>query len=372
MKKKVKSSKKIVNFQPKKNVKLIDIANRVGVAISTVSRVLNGAPSSIRVTGKTKSEILRVASELGYASHHIPAKYHKGVRSVMVISHDPGEIFYQKIICSMESTLRSKGYACYFSYTEADPQQASDLIDEMGERFISGCVIFQEEKELFTEKNELKLRNLGVPCVLIDRHPIPCPDFISTVELDHETAGYDAASHLLRLGHSQFAFLNVPNLLSSCIERQKGVKKCLEEAGLKLNPKFIARINPEARFKLFEQFSSWANKDKDFPTAIVAVHDELAYAALNVLENMGFNIPNDVSIVGFDDRAAMVPWGLDNVRTPLTSIHQPIESIGIAAGNELIARINFPEREPEHIRLKGELMIRKSTASPCNKVFSVK
>ena len=161
-------------------------------------------------------------------------------------------------------------------------------------------------------------------------------------------------------------------MTSSCIERQEGVQKCLTEAGLSLDSKYIAKVSPEARYKLLEYFSSWATKRKDFPTAIIAVHDELGYAALNILESMGIKVPEDVSIVGFDDRVAMVPWGLDNVKLPLTSIRQPIESIGIAAGNELIERINYPDRAPEHIRLKGELMVRNSTATPCNKFFSIK
>ncbi len=282
----------------------------------------------------------------------------------MVLSHDPGEIFYQKIISAIERTLRSKGYACYFSYTEADPKQASELIDAMGERFTSGCVIFQKEEEAFTKENKLKLENLGIPCVVIDRHPQPCPSFISTVELDHEHAGYDVASHLLHLGHRNFAYLTIPNAPSSCLERRKGVEKSLAEAGLELDPQFIAEINPEARFRFFDVFDSWESEGKTFPTAIIAVHDELGYAALNVLEEKGFKIPEDISIASFDDRVEMVPWGLDNVRIPLTSIRQPIEAIGLAAGNELIARINDSNIEPEHIRLKGELMVRSSTSRP--------
>jgi len=363
---KKKSTKNLVKIlsPKKKKVGLIDIANRVGVGVSTVSRILNGTPNSIKVTEKTRKMVLDIATDLGYASHHIPAKHHKGVRSIMVISHDPGEIFYQKIISSIERTLRSKGYACYFSYTEADPKQTGELIDAMGERFTSGCVIFQKENEAFTEENEFKLKNLGIPCVVIDRHPKPRPSFISTVELDHEHAGYDVASHLLHLGHRIFAFLSVPGSLSSCRERRRGVEKSLAEAGLKLDPRHVVIIKPEARFQFFDTFDSWASKGKTFPTAIIAVHDELGYAALNVLENMGFSIPKDISIAGFDDRVEMVPWGLDNVRTPLTSIRQPIESIGIAAGNELIARIKDSDRLPEHLRLKGELMIRSSTSKP--------
>jgi len=371
MKNKVNKKKKVlvkVSLPKKKNTRLIDIAKRAGVGVSTISRVLNGTPSSIKVTEKTRKNILNIATELGYASHHIPAKHHKGVRSIMVISHDPSEIFYQKIISSIERTLRSKGYACYFSYTEADPDQANELIDVMGERFTTGCVIFQKGKEIFTKENKFKLENLGIPCVVVDRHPLPCPSFVSTVELDHEHAGYDVASHLLHLGHSNFAFLSISNPLSSCIERRKGVEKCLVEAGLKLDPKFVAEINPEARFQFLNAFNSWKAKGKKFPTAIIAVHDQMGYAALNVLENMGFSIPGDVSIAGFDDRVEMVPWGLDNVRIPLTSIRQPIDAIGIATGNELVSRIRNPERTPEHIRLKGELMVRRSTTNP--KIYS--
>lgn len=364
MKKETKRKITKVHLPKNKNVRLSDIAERVGVGISTISRVLNGTPSSIKVTDKTRKMILDVAMELGYASHHISVKHHKGVRSIMVISHDPGEIFYQKIISSIERTLRTKGYACYFSYTEADSKQAGELIDVMGERFTSGCVVFQKEDELFTEENKFKLQNLNIPCVLVDRHPEPCPDFVSTVELDHAQAAYDVTSYLLHLGHRNIAFITIPNPTSSCMERRKGVEKCLEDVGLKLDPKFVAKINPEVRFQFLDAFNSWKSKDKTFPTAIIAVHDEMGYAALNVLENMGFSIPQEVSIAGFDDRVNMVPWGLDNVRIPLTSIRQPVEAIGLAAGNELIARIRNPEHPPEHIRLKGELMVRNSTANP--------
>jgi len=366
MKKKIKKTKKkLVNIpsSTKKQVRLIDIAKRVGVAVSTVSRVLNGTPNNVKVTDKTKNKVLKVAAELGYASYHIPAKHHKGVRSIMVISHDPGEIFYQKIISAIEQALRSKGYACYFSYTEGNPKQASELIDAMGERFTSGCVIFQSKDEAFAEKNEIKLQNLGIPCVVVDHHPEPCPSFVSTVELDHERAGYDVASHLLRLGHRHFAFLSTPDS-SSGPERKKGIEMRLAEAGLKLDPQFVAMVNHEVRFQYFDIFNSWTAKGKTFPTAIITAHDLLGYAALNVLESKGFSIPEDLSIASFDDRVEMIPWGLDNIRIPLTSLRQPIEAIGIAAGNELIARINSPKKTPGHIRIKGELIIRSSTAKP--------
>ncbi len=366
MDKKTKKTKKKlmkISSSNKKNVRLIDIAERVGVAVSTVSRVLSGAPNNVKLTDKTKKKVLAVATELGYASFHIPIKHHKGIRSIMVVSYDPGEIFYQKIISAIERMLRSKGYACYFSYTEGNPKQASELIDAMGERFTSGCVVFQREDEVFSKYNKLKLKNLGIPCVVVDHHPEPCPTFVSTVELDHERAGYDVASYLLRLGHRDIAFLESPSS-SSCPERKKGVEKRLAEAGLELNPKFIAEVDYQARFKLFDIFKSWRQKKEFFPTAIVAVHDLIGYAALNVLENMGFSIPEDVSIASFDDRVEMVPWVHENIKIPLTSIRQPIEAIGKAAGNELIARINNTERVPEHIRLKGELIIRNSTAKP--------
>ena len=173
MKKKIKKTKKKlvkIGSPKKKNVRLADIAKRVGVAVSTVSRILNGTPNNVKLTEKTKKEVLAVATELGYASYHIPIKHHKGVRSIMVVSYDPGEIFYQKIISAIERTLRSKGYACYFSYTESNAKQASELIDAMGERFTSGCVIFQSKNEAFAGKNEIKLKNLGIPCVVVDHH----------------------------------------------------------------------------------------------------------------------------------------------------------------------------------------------------------
>jgi len=360
-----KNKKKLIEVRTskKKTVRLVDIAKRVGVAVSTVSRILNGTPNNVKLTEETKKKVFAVASELGYASFHIPVKYHQGMRSVMVISYDPGEIFYQKIISAIEQTVRAKGYACYFSYTEGDPRQASELIDAMSERFTSGCVIFQNKNEVFTPKNKLKLQNLNIPCVVVDQHPIPKPDFISTVQLDNEKAGYDLASHLLRLGHRNFAFLSIEKS-SSCPERKKGLEKRLAQAGLELDPTFVADVDVDARFKLFDIFKSWISGKKPFPTAIVTVHDLIGYAVLNVLENMGFKIPEDISIASFDDRVEMVPWVYDNIKIPLTSIRQPIEAIGKAVGEELIARIIDSKRKPEHIRLKGELIIRSSTAKP--------
>jgi len=311
----------------------------------------------------SSSMVLDAAMELGYVTHKIPVKYHKGVRSIMVISHYPGEIFYQKIISAIERNMRSKGYACYFNYTESNPEQAGELIDIMENHLISGCLIFQNENEVFIGKNESKLEKLGIPCVVIDHHPLPCPSFVSTVELDHEQAGYDIASHLLHLGHRRFAFLGVPKS-SSCPERRKGIEKKLAELGLKLNPDFIVDVDYEPQIQLSDYFLSWLSKEKKLPTAIIAVHDLIGYAAASVLENMGFSVPKDVSIASFDDRIEMIPWCLDNLKLSLTSVRQPIEAIGQEAGNELIARINQPQRKPEHIRLKGELIIRDSTAKP--------
>lgn len=366
MKKKTKQSK-LVAVRPAngKSVRLTDIAREVGVAVSTVSRILNGTPNSVRVSDKTRQKVIEIASELGYASHHIPIRFHKGIRSLMILSHDPGEMFYQKIISAVEKTVREKGYACYFSYTEGDSKQASSLIDAMGERFTAGCIIFQEKDEVLSGKNRIKLENLGIPTVLIDHHPIPCPDFVSTIELDHERAGYDIASYLLKLGHCNFAFLSATNF-SSCVERRKGVEKRLKEAGLNLKKQYVSMVNPYERYKLIEMFDSWKKSKVPFPTAIISVNDDIGYATLNVLESKGIKVPEDISIASFDDRVGMVLWGLDNVRIPLTSIRQPIELIGKTAGEVLIDHILNPELEPSHIRIPGELMIRASTAPPIN------
>ncbi len=358
-------SRKLVAVQPAKGktVRLADIAERVGVAVSTVSRILNGTPNSVRVTDKTRKRVLDTAAELGYASHHIPVKLHKGVRSLMILSHEPGETFYQKIISAVERTVRTQGYACYFGYTEGDPDQAGEFIDSMAERFTAGCIVFQRRDEAFAGGNGTKLENLGIPCVLVDHHPLPCPSFVSTVELDNEQAGYDVASHLLQLGHRHFAFLNELSL-SSCVERRTGIERRLAEAGLELDEQFVATVSPHERFQLFDAFDSWASNGRPFPTAIITVNDLVGYAALNVLEGRGLCVPEDVSIASFDDRAGLVPWGVDNVRIPLTSLRQPIEFIGRAAGGELIRRIRDPLLEPAHIRMPGDLMIRGSTAAP--------
>jgi len=366
MVKKTKNTKKKlvdINSSPKKKVRLVDIANQFNLAVSTVSRILNGSPENIKASKETRKKVLDAAMELGYITHKIPVKYHKGVRSIMIISHYPEEIFYQKVISAIERIFRFKGYACYLSYTEGNSKQASELVDTLGERFTSGCVIFQNEGEVFTKENKIKLEKLKIPCVVVDHHPIPCPSFISTIELDHEQAGYDIASHLLLLGHRQFVYLGVPNV-SSSLERRKGIEKRLAESGLKLDPKFIVNIDGELNMQLSDFFLSLFSKEKNPPTAIIAIHDLIGYAALNVLENIGVSVPEDVSLASFDDRVEMVPWMYDNFKTPLTSIRHPIDAIAKAAGNELIERINHPHRKSNHVRFKGKLIIRDSTAKP--------
>ncbi len=360
-----KTKKKLVNIysSQKKKVRLLDIAKQFNLAVSTVSRILNGSPENIKASKETRKKVLDAAMELGYVTYKIPVKYHKGIRSIMIISHYPEEIFYQKVISEIERTFRFNGYACYLSYTEGNSKQASELVDALGERLTSGCVIFQNEGEVFTEENKIKLEKLKIPCVVVDHHPVPCPSFVSTIELDHEQAGYDIASHLLLLGHRRFAFLGVPNV-SSCSERKKGIEKRLAESGLKLDPKFVVNINRELNMQLSDFFLFLFSKEKKPPTAIIAIHDLIGYAALNVLENMGFSVPEDVSLASFDDRVEMVPWMYDNIKIPLTSIRHPIEAIASAAGDELIARINQPQRKSKHIRFKGELIIRGSTAKP--------
>lgn len=326
-----------------------DVAERAGVSVATVSRVLNHDP---RVKAHLRQRVLEAVAELDYH----PSRIARGMRNQTVaviglIISDIQNPFFTALVRAVEDVAYSHQYTVILCNSDEDPQKeqlyARVLI---GER-VSGVIIVptcQEACHLLLKR--------GLPLVVVDRK-LPGVK-ADSVTLDNTAGAYAATRHLIQLGHTRIGLVSAPLHVSVGLERRLGYEKAMLEAGLPLDETLI-------RTGDFKETGGYrATKDllrlDPRPTAIFVVNNLMTTGALQAIHELGLRIPEDLSVVGFDD----MPW-LSLLTPPLTAVRQPVYEIGRAAAQLLFERINLdtvgPNRE---IVLQPELIVRGSAAPP--------
>ena len=201
---------------------------------------------------------------------------------------------------------------------------------------------------------ELKERR-RIPVVFINR----CREDIGKdfVIVDNMLGAYEAVSYLIKLGHKNIAYLSGPTRISTLQKRFTGYKKALEEHGLKYDERLIMEL-PDVKMESGYQFMKELLEESHPFTALFTVNDVVAIGASKAIREAGLRIPEDVSVVGFDD-IKLVSY----LEVPLTTVNQQQHTMGSDAANILIDRIEKKiTDEPQQIVLKPQLIIRKSCA----------
>jgi len=320
-----------------------DIAKRVGVAPSTVSRALNGRG---RMSSVTREKIRQVAQELGY----YPNMLAKGLTtrkagSVGVVidrRHIPVErSFYSPIIEAIESTATPHGYHVIF----ATLKNHSSL-KIVKERKVDGVVLIGTDisDELASSLLE------EIPIVLVDNHL----QGVDSIAVDNFGGAYRAVEYLIELGHRKIGFVTETMRDLSFRERFAGYQEALKKYGIKLDEQLIAEGGRRrgsgsiALEKLFE--------GKTLPTAIFVANDYTAVEVIWAIKAAGLNVPEDISVVGFDDN------DIARIVDPLlTTVHVPRKRMGEEAFRRLLALIGDPTLSPTKIVFPTELVIRDSS-----------
>jgi LacI family transcriptional regulator len=346
----------------KSGVTLRDVAQESGVSPATVSIVLNNAPLARYIPSTTKDRIEKAAKKLGYrpkvVSRFLSAKRN---RTVGVMVFDITDPFCTLILRGIENSLYQASYL----------QILTDGHNQRGrfERYLEMLLARPVEALIFVANwllvdidllADLEKRN--IPAVMIGREL--STGGVSSVMVDNEAGAHLGMEHLYSLGHRKIAFIRGPKMLVDSSPRWRGVRSFARSVGLEIDPALVVdlpdSLDPNSGFEGGVRLTEELLKHKKRFTAIMAFDDLTAFGAIRGLARAGLKVPEDCSVIGFDD---VIPAGLSV--PSLTTVRQPMEALGTAAVGLVLEAVNaaFEEREFEvvHRKLAPELVVRESS-----------
>lgn len=326
-----------------KTVTIHDVARRAGVSLSTVSRVLN---DSTAVNAQTRAKVEAVVRELNYEKTRSEGpKQARLTKAVGLIIPDILNPFFPLLIKGIEHVSKIHGYSLILCDSENDAELEQQHINNLYDNGIDGIIMIPSSETVHVEKFVRR----GIPFVFLDRF-IEMDD-ASYVISDNEEGAYQAVKYLLKLGHREIISLTGPPNLSTEQARIKGCQRALVEEGIEGTEDRCICANYELE-EAYAKISNLLQERRDF-TAIFATNDMMAFGAKQAVEEHGLTIPDDISLVGYDDIrfSALIA---------LTSVAQPTYEMGKSAMVLLLDLINQRITAPQHIMLRPSMVIRGS------------
>ncbi|MFF2909257.1 LacI family DNA-binding transcriptional regulator [Paenibacillus sp. NPDC057934] len=326
-------------------VSIFDVAKKSGLSVVTVSRVLNGAES---VREKNRQKVLDAIKELDYrpnAAARSLASGKTGIIGLVVTTLD--DSFFDAIVKELNEVLALHGYFLAIAISRGIESDEDHYLIQ--EDRVDGMILLSPIGE---ENYIMQLKRRGIPYVLIDNQE-PENDTYS-ITIDNFKGGYTAASHLLELGHSSIAHLCGHEMFRSTRERRNGFVLALQEKGI--TPFEIVQGDFEIEFG-YDTCKRWLSEGQ-LPTAVFTGDDNIALGVINALMEAGISVPEQVSVVGYDDH-----YIASQLRPHLSTLRQPADRIAQAAADMLLRRISGKMKRGSGIRIDPELIIRESTVS---------
>ncbi len=334
-------------------VTLKDIAQRSGLSIYTVSTILNGKPDA---SLKTQERVIKIAKELNYRPNYFARRLKNVMANTigLVLPFD-STIFtsesFNLMLQGLEPALSNHDYRIMLLCVGPQFERRDHYIQLFREKIFDGIIVFAPEPKDF----EIMMQELGtLPLLLINSNEEN--HGINFIGVDNIQSIYTMTHYLIQHGHQDIAFINVPHSIADARERFKGFHKAMTEHALPINDLFIVETNWYCERPGFNEAAQLLRDPSKRPTAIICFDDIIAINAIKAAHHAGLNIPNDVSIVGFDD----IPYAT-LVEPQLSTIRQPLEQMGHAAADKIIRIIEG--KEPNMVRktFHAELIVREST-----------
>ncbi len=329
-------------------VSIKDVARVAGVSYSTVSRALNDSP---RVSGETKERIQQIAAEMGYLPSAVARSLvTQRTNMIGVVVTTITDLFFAELVHAIEETALAHHYGVILTNSRGLPERELQAIQSLRRRRVDGIILVSgcsAETDVCTE------RGMDVPLVVINN--IHENHAGHSVEVDNKGGGLAATEHLLGLGHRRVAHIAGPAEEWDGVERLNGYVRALERHGIPVDASLIASggNRPVHGIDAMQQLLSLVDR----PTAVFCYSDAIAMGAMRSARASGLRVPEDLSVVGFDD-IDLAPF----FEPPLTTVAQPIQAMGEKAVEMILA---LREGEPvEDCVLPSQLVIRESTAPP--------
>ena len=328
---------------------LQEVARRAKVSIATVSRVLN---KSDKVVPETRAVVEQALRDLQYRPSRVARRLRMNsgrAHLVGLIIPDIQNPFYAEIARGVEDAAYASEYALILCNSDENLDKERFYLDVMGAESVDGIVLPPFDD---TDLAVAEMVKTGIPVVCVDRSHAKVKTDL--VEVDNYQGALEAVRHLIERGHRNIALIEGRTQVSTSRERRRGYLDALSTHGIAVRKEWM-------RAGDFKQESGriLTNELLDLrkpPTALFVCNNLMTVGALGALHQRGLRIPGEIALVGFDD----LPWA-EALDPPPTVVRQPAYDVGRQAMELLLKRISEPERPPVTVRLRPELVIRKST-----------
>jgi DNA-binding LacI/PurR family transcriptional regulator len=334
---------------PSKHATIIDIAEKLGISASTVSRALSDHPD---INNETKKKVKKVAKELHYTPNPIAQSLKRNrTTTIGVIVPEIKHDFFSSAISGIEDVAYQSGYTIILC--QSNESYEREIINAnllMNHRVAGIAVSISQDTKNGEHFNELLRRK--IPLVFFDR---VCEDVnASKVVIDDYKSAFDAVTYLIKRGYKRIAHFSGPKELWICKKRLSGYLDALEEARLSSPAKIIryGGLHEQDGYKSMDSLL----EEKTIPDAIFAVNDPVAIGAFQRIKEAGLKIPDNVAIMGFSNNKIT-----SLVDPQLTTVDQPSFEMGKKSAQILIDSIEGRMLEPTTVVLDAKLIVRGST-----------
>lgn len=335
----------------KKNgrVNMHDIAKRAKVSLGTVSNVING---TVAVRESSRERVLAAIAALGYQRSQLARGLRRDYTNMIgMVIPDITNPFFPALVRAAEDVAYAHGYRLVLCNSDNDPKKEASYLTEIQSYLPAGLLLIPAVDSYLREQ---PMRNgRPTPTVCIDRKPENWK--CDTVYAGNESGAYSATLHLIDHGHRRLGVIGGPSHLANARQRLRGFMRALADADIAIPPEcvqtgqFDRGSGLEAGLRLLRPAKR--------PTAIFAANDLMAMGAMLAARELGLRCPEDVSIVGFDNLEIV-----ELLDPPLTTVRQPVYSLGVTAAERLLERISGSTAAPKDIVLDTELIRRGSVA----------
>lgn len=332
-----------------------DVARAAGVSHSTVSRALRDHPAIAR---ETAARIKKIAAELGY----VPSAVARGLKTsrsqaLGVIVNRIDDPFFSEILQGIEDALRPVGYSLFVAASNRDPAREKAIAQAMWERRVDGLILCSTP---FGEEHNRQVQQYDFPIVAVGNHETNAYPYM--IFHDDPYGSRQATRYLIDLGHRKIAYLGNGRAARTTRGRVDGFCAAMQAAGLAVPAEYVFHA-PNGRPESGAAGARHLLELAEPPTAVMCFNDMQAIGMIDALRAAGVRVPQDCSVVGFDD----IPFAR-YACPPLTTFEQPKYRLGYEAAQMMVGLLSAPPdagpAPPRARRLRGRLIVRQSTAPP--------
>lgn len=347
----------------RKSVTLKDLAEHLDLSPAAVSMVLNRSPAAEAIPQGTQERVFAAASDLGYRPNYLARSLRsRRSYSVGVLVPEISEPYAAEVMSGIEDRLLREGYHYLVaSHRRSDALLLDDYLELLEHRAVEGLILVATDVEVAPH----------LPAVVVSGHK-PLPG-VTNVVIDHDLAATQTLGHLAGLGHERIAFFKGQPGSSDTEDRWRAILAAAAALGIEVHPDLTLQLSGEDAEEVFSPADGYQEgytfgrklleRGVAF-TALFAFDDVSAIGATRAFLDAGLRVPEDVSVVGFDDIQSAA------FQSPrLTTVRQPLRRMGEIAADLLLRRLANPQEEPQtesdgFVTVEPELVVRGSTGPP--------